>query len=464
MPTRLSGIDAAFLHLETRTVHMHVASAIILDPSTAPRGTLHVEELKEHIGSRLHLAPMFRRRLQPVPLRLSNPVWIDDPEFDLDHHVHRVVLPTPGGMDDLAELMDDFMSRPLDRDRPLWEVWLIEGLADGRVALCTKSHHAVVDGVSGVELLAAILETSPEPEPPPPGGDREPEEAPSGTRLLLDAGRHLASRPWKALGVARQLTESATGLLWLNRQGVDLPPPPFTAPMTVFNGAIGPRRRVAFARVSLDEVKDVKNTFDTTVNDVLLAGVAGALRAYLHEHDEPVDSPLVAMVPISTHVDSTGGGNQVSAMLVGLPTHLDDPLERLRAVSESTASAKQQHGALGAETIQQVAELAPAGVFSMAARLYTRARAADRHRPIWNLVVSNVPGPRVGLYCAGARLEEIYPIGPVHETSGLNVTLFSYGSTVHVGLNADADMVPDVGVIGQRIQGSVAELVQRLSR
>lgn len=463
MPTPLTGLDASFLYLETRTSHMHVASAIVLDPSTAPDGTLTLEGLKGYISDRLHLGAPFRRRLVQVPLRLDHPVWIEDPHFDIDYHVRRAALPAPGGLAELGEFMGDFMSRSLDRGRPLWEMWLVEGLEDGRVAVCNKTHHAAIDGVSGAELLAAILQVSPDQEPPPPQREWRPEAEPSTLRLLAGAGAHLAVRPIKAAKTARRLLGSATGLVRQARDDqIETPPPPFAAPMTMLNGSIGAHRRVAFAELPLAGVKEVKNRLSGTVNDVILTLVSGALRRYFLAHRQPVDRPLVAMVPISTH-DAEGNGdspNQVSAMLVGLPVHEADPVARLARVTSGTAGAKDQHGAVGATTIQQLVELAPAGVSSLAARAYTRAGGASRHRPIWNLVVSNIPGPRMPLYCAGARLEAMYPIGPIHEMVGLNVTLFSYEDAVFIGLNGDRDLLADIDDLALAMRESFDELLE----
>ena len=470
MPRRLSGLDAAFLYMETPTSHMHVGAVIVLDPAGAPPARMTYDGVVDYVAQRLHLAPPLRRRLVQVPFRLDHPQWIEDPSFDLHFHVRRAALPQPGGMAELAELVGDVMGRRLDRQRPLWELYLVEGLEGGRLALVTKAHHAAVDGVSGMEMTSAILQLSPEQEPPEPVRDWQPESEPSDLRMLWAAGRHLATSPVGVMRMGRRLVTTGSDLLRLqlgNRRREDAPtkappPAPFAAPMTPLNGSIGPHRRVSLAELSLDTVKSVKTAFGGTVNDVVLAIVAGALRTFLQHRGEPVDQPLVAMVPISVRSPTQSGeaGNQVSAMLTALPVDLDDPLARLRGVSRGTRGAKEQFGALGADTIAQLAELAPAGVATLAARLYTRTRAADRHRPIWNLVVSNVPGPRVPLYANGARVEAVYPIGPIHEMCGLNVTLFSYLDTVFVGINADREMVGDVEVFTQGVRDALDELAK----
>ena len=462
VPTRLSGLDAAFLYLETPTNHMHVGGVLVLDPSTRPGGKLTREEMARFIEARLHLAAPFRRRLAWVPFNLDHPVWIEDPDFDIDLHVRRAALPSPGGMAELAEFAADVMGRPIDRNHPLWELWFVEGLKDGRVAIITKTHHAAIDGVSGAELAAAILQLTPDQEAPDPEHPWRAEREPSDLRLLIQAGVRQAATPLSVARLGRQALDSATALFKVARTRKEEPPPaPFTAPMTVINGSIGPRRTVWLDEFGLEDLKRVKNSLGGTVNDVVLAVVAGALRRYLLRQGEELDRPLVAMVPISVRADEQRGqmGNQVSAMLAALPVEEPDVIQRLRRISTSTAGAKEQHGALGANTLQQLAELAPGGVASLAARLYTRTRAADRHRPIWNLVVSNVPGPRFPLYCAGARVEGFYPLGPVHEMVGLNVTLFSYEERVFVGLNADRGL-PDVASLAEGMREALQELVE----
>ena len=463
MPTRLSGLDAVWLYLETATAHMHVGSVLVLDPTTAPE-RLTYERVLEYIQARMHLAPPFRKRVAMVPFRIDHPVWFEDPDFDLRYHVRRAALPAPGEMRELAEYAADVHSRRLDRSRPLWEMHLVEGLEGGRMAIVTKTHHAAVDGVSGAELLAAILQLEPDQPPPdPPDEEWQPEREPGDLRLLVSSAWHMASTPAGVARASRRTVKAGARMLKLRTSRSSQPPPaPFRAPNTSLNGAIGPHRLISLTDQSLDAVKSIKNTFGGTVNDVVLAAVAGALRRYLVGRGEDVHRPLVAMVPISVHGADTGpsGGNQVSAMLVGLPTDEPDPVQRVRRVTEGTAGAKEQHGALGADTLQQLAELAPAGVAAMAARVYTRMQGADRHRPIWNVVISNVPGPRIPLYFCGAKLESMYPIGPVHEMCGLNVTLFSYGDMIHVGLNADRSLVGDVDEIGATICDEIEQLAK----
>ena len=464
MPTRLTGLDALWLYLETASAHMHVGSILVVDPTTAPE-PLTYERVLRYMDERLHIAPVFRRRIASIPFRIDHPVWIEDPDFDLRFHVRRAALPSPGGMAELAEYAADVMSRRLDRNHPLWELHLVEGLEGGRMAFVSKTHHAAVDGVSGADLLAATLQLSPDqPPPPPPAREWEPERQPSDVRLLATSALHLAATPVGMAKVARRTTRAASRLVRLRtgRDRTETTPAPFRAPATPLNGAIGPHRTIALTEQSLESVKSIKRAFGGTVNDVVLAAVAGALRLYLLGRGETMDRPLVGMVPISVRREDQKGelGNHVSMMLVDLPADEPDPVQRLRRVTRGTAGAKERHGALGAETLQDLAELTPAGVASLAARLYSRAQGADRHRPIWNVVVSNVPGPRIPLYQAGAKVEAMYPIGPVHEMCGLNVTLFSYSDMIYVGLNADRRLVPDVEAIGDAICSSIEDMAK----
>ena len=462
MPTRLSGLDALWLYVETATAHMHVGSVLVVDPSTAPEPLTH-ETVLRYVEDRLHLAPVFRRRIATVPFRIDHPVWIEDPDFDLRFHVRRAALPAPGGREELAAFAADVMSRRLDRSRPLWELHVVEGLADGRMAFVSKTHHAAVDGVSGADLLAAMLQLEPDQAPPPPPEQPwEPEAEPGDLRLLVTSGVRLATTPLGVLKVTRRTARAAAGVLRLRSGRDQTPPAPFAAPPTALNGAIGAHRVIALTDQSLASVKTIKRVYGGTVNDVILAAVAAGLRRYLLGRGEAVDRPLVGMVPISVRTEDQRGqqGNQVSMMLVDLPADEPDPVQRLRRVTNGTANAKEQHGALGAQTLQELAELTPAGLASLAARLYTRTGGANRHRPIWNVVVSNVPGPLIPLDYAGAKVEAMYPIGPVHEMCGLNVTLFSYQDMISIGLNADRDLVPDVEVIGEAICASIEDLAK----
>jgi diacylglycerol O-acyltransferase / wax synthase len=459
---RLTGADATFLYLETPNAPMHVAATYVYDPSSSPDGVWGFDQLKAEIERRLHLLPPYRRRLVEVPFQLHHPLWIEDPDFDIDYHIRRAALPSPGGRKELAELAADIHARPMDRRRPLWDFTIVEGLEGGHIAVVARTHHAAIDGASGVDLTVNLLDLSPEPaEIPPPEEEWKPDRVPTDLELVGWAAASLARQPLSALKATRRTLEAALTLRRRNRQpDVDAPPAPFSAPHCSISGAITPHRTFGIAEISLDEVKEVRQGLGGTVNDVLLAVCAGALRSYLDDRGELPDQGLVAMCPISIRTEEQQGtmGNQVSAMLASLATDVDDPVERLRVIQGSTKHAKDQAGAIGADTLTNWAEFAAPAVAARAARLYSRMRVADRHRPIFNLVISNVPGPNFPIYMAGARLVAWYPMGPINEGTGLNITVMSYLGTIHFGLVACPDRVPDVDGLAARIPEALQEL------
>lgn len=458
---RLSGLDAGFLYMETPSSPMHVASLMILDPSTSP-DEWGFAKLRRLYESRLHLAPPFRRRLVEVPFGIHHPIWIEDPDFDLDFHLRHIAVPQPGTMAELTELVGHLVAMPLDRSHPLWEVWLIDGLEGGRVGLLNKVHHAAIDGASGEELMVAILDLSPEwDDKPPPEQPWEPERVPTDTELFGYAVNSLVQQPVKAVKTIRRTVEGALRLRETNRKPDVTPPPaPFAAPTTSFNAALTPRRALGTATLSLTDVKMVKNAFGTTVNDVVLALCSGALRHYLDEQGEVPDAPLVAMVPISVRTEDLKGtqGNQVAMSLTTLATDIDDPVERLRTISTGMKRTKEQHELIGASTLQDWVEFAAPAVAGLAARVYSRARIADRHRPLFNVTISNVPGPPFPLYVAGARMVATYPVGPIFDGGGLNMTVMSYLDSMDFGLNACPDLIPDVMVIADGLHLALDEL------
>jgi diacylglycerol O-acyltransferase len=461
---RLSGMDASFVQMETPDMHLHVMGTIVIDPSTMPGG-YSFETIKNTIAQRIHLIPPFRRKLVPVPFNLAHPVWVDDADFDLDTHIHRIGVPAPHTMRELAEIVNDIASRPLDRGRPLWDMWVVEGLEDGHVAMVTKIHHSAIDGVTGADLMVHLFDLSPEGaeiEPAPPW---QPDRKPSEVALLAGAVTSSVTQPVR---LARMLVKTGQGLLGAvqiqrNREeGARGPTLPFTAPATPFNGSITGHRAVAFGRASLEDMKVVKRTFGTTVNDVVLAASTMSLRRWLIDHDALPDKPLVASVPISVHGETSddAGTNRVSAMMVSLPVLLDDPVEQLLAIHEDTKNAKEMHRALGADTLTGLAEFAPPRLLNQASRLYSRLNLADRHRPMHNLVISNVPGPPIPLYCAGGRVLATYPMGPILEGAGLNLTVLSNMGNVDFGAIACREMVPDLWDIATGFADAVTLLTK----
>ncbi len=460
---RLTGLDASFLYLETPSMHMHVAGLMILDPS-AVEGGVTLERVKEVYGQRLHLAPPFRRRLAEVPLGLHHPLWIEDPDFDIDFHIRATALPGPGTPEQLATTVSRLVALPLDRSRPLWEVWLIEGLEGGNVACLSKVHHAAIDGASGNELTVALLDLTPDVAEHTPAEEWTPDRVPSDVELLGYAASSLARQP---IRLGKAVVGAGGAALALRRRERDVPrlrppPAPFAAPRTSFNTAITGRRSFAFTSLSLPAAKAVKNATGTTVNDVVLALCAGALRRYLDGRDELPEEPLVAMVPVSVRSDDERDamGNRVSSMLASLATDVDDPLERLEAIHESMAGVKQQLKAIGADTLADWAEFAAPAVAGRAARLYSRTKIADRHRPLFNVTISNVPGPPFPLYSIGAAMVANFPLGPIADGGGLNMTVMSYRDSLDFGLLACPDVLPDVWNLAEGLEQALDELVE----
>ena len=461
---RLTGLDATFLSLETPSSPMHVASILVADPSTAPDG-FSIEHLKTMYRNRLHLAPPFRRRLAEVPFGLHHPVWIEDPDFDLDYHVRHIACPAPGTMAELTELASHLIAIPLDRRHPLWEAWYIEGLEDGKVAVVSKVHHAAIDGASGEELMVAILDLTPETEQkPPPEDPWTPDRVPTDTELVGYAAYSIAQSPVKMIKATRRTVEALLALRKTNRQPTTradlLPPTPFTAPRTSLNRPITGHRKIATASLSLSDVKMIKNTFGVTVNDVILTLCSGSLRYYFDSIDEHPDRPLVAMVPVSVRSQDKKGamGNEVSATLTSLATDIDDPLDRLMLVSGGMRQSKEQFSAIGADTLQNWAEFAAPAVAARAARLYSRMKVADYMRPLYNVTISNVPGPPFPLYTAGAQLVATYPVGPIYDGVGINMTVMSYMDSLDFSINVCAELAPEVWRFADGLHTALDEL------
>lgn len=461
---RLSGLDAMFLYIETPTAHMHVTGVYVLGAGGSGIG---YEAVRELLGRRLPPSGPLRRRLVDVPFGLHHPVWVEDPKFDLDFHIRRASLAAPGGDEELADLAAEISSCALDRSRPLWELHVVEGLEGGRVGLVGKVHHAAVDGVSGAELMTTLLDLEEDPPDHEVVDTWRPEQIPSATAL---AARALAARALqvpRALRTARSALETAIQLSRQHRVA-ELPPPPalFEAPRTSLNRAITAQRRVAFSTHRLEDLKAVRRRFSCTVNDVVLAICAGALRSYLHDRSELPDDPIVALVPRSVRSDEAMGahGNRVSAVLTSLATDIEDPVERLAAVTEAMGRAKAQEEMVGSTMVQELSELAVPAVIAGAARLVSLVRAFDRLRPAFNVTISNVAGPTFPLFLAGSPVVGLYPLGPVGEGVGLNITVISYCGTLYIGLNACRETMPEPAELSRRIGQSLDELLEAANR
>ena len=459
---RLSGLDATFLYLETPTLHMHVAMTAVFDPSTMPGG-YSFDKVKEFIGNRVHLIPPFHQRLVEVPFRLNHPLWVKDPEFDLDYHVRRIGAPAPGGPAELGRVAGQIASTPLDRSRPLWEAWVVEGLADDNVALVAKVHHCGVDGSAGAQFMVHLFDLEPDAEGPDGPTPIETETVPSDGELMYHAA---ASRMRQRLNIVPLVgkTISSAATLIASRNSADRPSGalPLTAPATPFNAAISAKRNVAFSRVPLADMKAIKNAADATVNDVVLAICSGTLRRYLESKGELPDAPLLAVCPVAVTPDDKAGAsaNSVSAMFTSLASDISDPALRLAVISENTKGAKEDHNAIGADMLQGWTEFAAPNTFALASRLYSSMNLADRHRPIHNLVISNVAGPPFPLYFAGAELQAAYPMGPVMEGAGLNVTVMSYRDSVDFGFMVCDELLPDVWDLADCVEPAFTELYE----
>ena len=441
---RLSGLDASFLYLETPTQLLHVCGLIVLDPETIPGG-YSFEEFRDELERRIEHVPMFHRKLKQVPLGIDHPVWVTDDDFDIDRHVHRMAAPSPGGDRELAGLCGHIAGIPLDRSRPLWEFFVIEGLESGKVAVFTKMHHATVDGVSGANAISYLC--SLEADAPPiesASPDQKQPRTPSDAELLAWG---VVSNLRKPVQVAKLVPTTASVLtrtIGRARSGTAMAAP-LTAPRTSFNGTITGHRTIAVQDMSLAKIKEIKHAVDgVTVNDVVLTVAGGALRRYLEERDELPSSSLLAVVPVSVREESrkSGGSNKVSTIFSRLGSDVADPVQRLAQVSERNTNAKEHHKAIPADTLQDWAEFAAPRTFGLAVRMVSSLGLADSGPVIHNLVISNVPGPPVPLYFMGARIEGLYPLGPIMHGAGLNITVMSSEKSMHIGAIGCRELVP----------------------
>ncbi|UYM06252.1 WS/DGAT/MGAT family O-acyltransferase [Solicola gregarius] len=473
----VSPLDAQFLNVEDTTTTGHVGAVVMLDPSTAPGGGLSLDELRALLEPRLHLAPPFRQRLVNVPFGLGNPYWADDPDFDIEFHLRELALPAPGDDHQLGEQIARIHARPLDRSRPLWELYLVHGVRGDRAALYFKVHHAAIDGVTGAELLATIMDVTPEPravEPddwspaPLPGPEQlVPRAIATNTRTwshaLASMPRslpHLSGLPGAAnVPGARQVSDAADAVMtFLGRGSKGDETRHLFAPPTPFNGPITAHRRFSFGSVSLETVKSIKQAYDLTVNDVVMALTTSALRSWLLDHDALPELPLVAAIPVSIRDDSgVESGNQISVMLVRIPTHLRDPAERLTYLHDEVAVAKERFEAVPATILQDFSAALPTGLSGLASRALFRMITVPGLP--FNLFISNVPGPQFPLYVDGATVEGIHPISAVTQlTGGINITLFSYNGSLDFGVVVCREMVPDVWSLIGYLEDALSEL------
>ena len=456
---RLSGLDSSFLHLERGGAHMHVASTLIFE-GPAPG----LEELRSHLASRLHLVPRFRQRLRFVPYGQGRPVWVDDPRLNLDYHLRYTALPPPGSEEQLRTLAARIFSQRLDRSKPLWEMWLVDGLQGGRFAIVGKSHHCMVDGVSGVDVNTVIFDTEPAPGPAPPAPPWEPGPEPTETELLTSAlterlidprevvrsARAVLRRPRQALGALREAGEAVASLAGVG----------FAAPPSPLNAPIGSHRRFAWVRADLGRLRAIKAEHGGTVNDVVLAVVTGALGRHLRSRGHGTAGlELRALVPVSVRSSDQRGelGNRVAGLMAPLPVWCTDPLERLSLIRESMHDLKETKQAVGAELLTEVTDFTPPTVAAQAARLQPRQR-------LFNLVVTNVPGPQFPLYVLGRRLRDVFPMVPLARRQALSIGIMSYDGEINFGLVGDYETMPGLDSFAEDLEASLEELAATVAQ
>jgi len=462
---QLSPMDASFLYFETPNAPMHIGSVAIYDQSTVKGGVLGFKEILKNYESRLHMARSFRQRLVRVPLSLDHPYWIEDPDFDLEFHVRHIALPSPGDWRQLCIQVARLHSRALDTSRPLWEFTVIEGLEnveglpESSFAVVSKIHHAAIDGVSGAELTAAIHDLEPDATPPPPKEQWLPEREPTGVELLSRTSINNLRQPFRLASVVAHSVPA------LARVGIG-----FTAgklkraghvPRTRFNGQVSPHRVFDGRSFELDDIRAIKSSVEgATVNDAVIAICGGALRKYLTAYNELPAEPLIAMTPISVRPAKSqkAAGNMVSAMAVSIRSDIEDPLERLIAVYEATTNSKEMTNAIGAGTLADYSQFIPSTLSGLAARLYSNLGLANRINPIFNTVITNVPGPQVPLYMTGARLVTQYGLGPILDGMGLIHPIFSYCGKITISFTSCRTMIPDPAFYAECIEESFEEL------
>ena len=452
---RLSAVDASFLAQEKQSSHMHVGALVIFDGPAPSR-----EEFEAHLRARLPRVPRYRQKLAFPRLEAGRPFWVDDPNFNLDYHVRHTALPKPGSEEQLRALAGRIFSQRLDRSKPLWEVWIVHGLEGGRFALISKTHHALVDGVAGVDIATVLFDLTPVPDELDGDDDWRPEPEPSDVDLVAEGVKGLVRTPFSLAGRAvgalqrpaetlERVREAAEGLGEVVWAGLN------PAPDVPLNVEIGPHRRVRWVQSRLSDFKEVKNSLGGTVNDAVLAVVSGALRRWLQDRGVRTDGvELRALVPVSIRAEAERGalGNRIAAMRGPLPVYVDDPVERLRVVREAMGQLKESKQALGAEVIAGLNEFAPPTLLAQASRLNFSTR-------LFNLIVTNVPGPQFPLYLLGREMQEIVPIAFLPEHHALAVAIMSYNGKVDFGLLADYDAMPDIDPFASHLEESLAELL-----
>jgi WS/DGAT/MGAT family acyltransferase len=461
-PDRLSPLDASFLHVEDDVSHMHIGSIAVFEGPQPP-----FADLVDMVESKLDLVPRYRQRVRFVPLELGRPVWVDDEHFNLEYHLRHTALPSPGGETELRKLVGRVMSQQLDRARPLWEIWVVEGLEDSKWAMVSKTHHALVDGVSGTDLLAVVMDLSPDAKRPARPSEWKPRPAPSGVELMVDALENMVRSPYEQMRALRAqtrlvrrvlgyATEVAGGLVALG--GLVRP-----TPLSSLNGPLGPHRRYAWASTSVDDIKQVRKALGGTFNDVVLASITNGFRELLLTRDEDVERVVRTLVPVSVRPRDASGKavgdgtfeNKVSAMFAELPVELEDPVLRLHAISEQMKGLKESKQALAAEAMTSMSGFAPPMLLALGMRLATRAGQRNV-----NTVTTNVPGPQFSLYAAGRKMLRAFPYVPLASQVRLGVAIFSYDGEVNFGITGDYDSTADIDVLAGGIEDGMTQMLK----
>jgi len=466
---QISGNDATFLYAESPTCPMHVATLTIVE------GSLIFEDFKEMIASKLHLIPKFRQRLLNVPMNLDYPYWVDDPNFELDLHLNRIKLPDPSNWKTLRELTSSLFSGPLDLRRPLWSINFVEGIDEipqvpkGSVAIITKIHHVMVDGASGVGIMGLLFDKNKSDKVTKPAAPKpyEPEPLPDEFSLLLKSGYSFIKNPLK---MPKMISETAFALIKTRAAKKmsgqkEFNTGSFPVPKTIFNGSISPKRTWGTAILSFDRINVLRKLMGVSINDLILAICAGAIRRYLQEREKLPIQPLVANVPITIRVkESKKMNNQISNMFVQIGTHIEDPIERLEYIQEQTILGKTKHNAVGAKSLAKMADSVPFGLANLAAGLYSKYNIKELHRPPFNVTITNVPGPREVLYLRGHKIVSIFGLTPVVDGFGLIIAAFSYNGQVSITTTSDANTMPDADKFSRYIRESANELEKLIKK
>jgi len=458
----LSGLDASFLYLETPKIPMHIGGVAVME------GSLTFDDFRQYVSERVHTVDKLTQKLVTVPLNLDRPYWVEDPDFDINMHMHRTALPRPGGWRELRYLASRLFSQQLNRDRPLWEFIFVEGLDSipqvpkGSVALISKVHHCGFDGKSGADLMSMLFDVSPIPRTPKPAAAKEKKDPPGPVGLMAKSAYHFITRPTKLPSLLWDTGKATLKAGYMTRaQGIKMPTMPFNAPKTRFNDTVEMERVWNSIILDIHRVKTLRKAVDgATLNDVILAICAGALRRYLLEKEELPVKPLVAMVPVSTRTPEAKNamGNQVSAMYVQLATDVEDPIKRLEKIQINTMVGKLYQDAIDAKSLMGYAELIPFGLAGVAARFYSRAAIAKHHNPLFNVVIANVPGPQIPIYLAGHKLVVNMGTAPIFDGMGLIIPICSYNGTLSISPTSSANLMPDLDMFARYIRESANEL------